>query len=65
MLALKNRVLMELQKHGIGKPAANVAPAPAAGSAQKPQASAAAGAAAAAPAPAPPAARPHAAPAAA
>ncbi|CAJ8548979.1 putative fimV C-domain protein [Burkholderia pseudomallei] len=48
MLALKNRVLMELQKHGIGKPAANVAPAPAAGSAQKPQASAAAGAAASA-----------------
>ncbi|KVL00474.1 FimV/HubP family polar landmark protein [Burkholderia territorii] len=32
LLALKNRVLMELQKHGIGKPAAtsNVAPAPAA-----------------------------------
>ncbi|CAI8693500.1 pilus assembly protein FimV [Burkholderia pyrrocinia] len=31
LLALKNRVLMELQKHGIGKPAAtnNVAPAPA------------------------------------
>ncbi|MDR6502064.1 FimV-like protein [Burkholderia ambifaria] len=30
LLALKNRVLMELQKHGIGKPAAtnNVAPAP-------------------------------------
>ncbi|CAM8829205.1 FimV/HubP family polar landmark protein [Burkholderia pseudomallei] len=48
LLALKNRVLMELQKHGIGKPAANVAPAPAAGSAQKPQASAAAGAAASA-----------------
>ncbi|WP_175984010.1 FimV/HubP family polar landmark protein [Burkholderia vietnamiensis] len=32
LLALKNRVLMELQKHGIGKPApsGNVAPAPAA-----------------------------------
>lgn len=30
LLALKNRVLMELQKHGIGKPAANVAPATAA-----------------------------------
>ncbi|RQS24619.1 FimV/HubP family polar landmark protein [Burkholderia sp. Bp8998] len=31
LLALKNRVLMELQKHGIGKPAAtnNVAPVPA------------------------------------
>ncbi|WP_441460802.1 FimV/HubP family polar landmark protein [Burkholderia thailandensis] len=48
LLALKNRVLMELQKHGIGKPATNLAPtparpAPAAGSEQKPQASAAAG----------------------
>ncbi|AJY38732.1 hypothetical protein I6G56_31980 [Burkholderia humptydooensis] len=51
LLALKNRVLMELQKHGIGKPAANVAPAPApaAGSAQKPQASASAGTATSAP----------------
>lgn len=47
LLALKNRVLMELQKHGIGKPAANLAPppAPAAGSAQKSQAGAEAGAA--------------------
>ncbi|AJX35875.1 FimV/HubP family polar landmark protein [Burkholderia oklahomensis] len=47
LLALKNRVLMELQKHGIGKPAANGAPtpAPAAGSAQRPQASAATSAA--------------------
>ncbi|AOJ05156.1 hypothetical protein WS70_25935 [Burkholderia mayonis] len=46
LLALKNRVLMELQKHGIGKPAANGAltPAPVAGSAQKPQPSAAASA---------------------
>ncbi|KVD78893.1 hypothetical protein WS62_28135 [Burkholderia sp. ABCPW 14] len=51
LLALKNRVLMELQKHGIGKSAANGAlttPAPVAGRAQKPQASAVAGAAASA-----------------
>ncbi|AOJ06438.1 FimV/HubP family polar landmark protein [Burkholderia mayonis] len=51
LLALKNRVLMELQKHGIGKPAANGAlttPAPVAGRAQKPQASAVAGVAASA-----------------
>ncbi|KVV44747.1 pilus assembly protein FimV [Burkholderia territorii] len=49
LLALKNRVLMELQKHGIGKPAAtsNVAPAPAA-----PRAAANESASAAAPSPA-------------
>lgn len=54
LLALKNRVLMELQKHGIGKPAAtnNVAPAPApAPSAPRPAANDA-GASAAAPSPA-------------
>ncbi|WP_063551344.1 FimV/HubP family polar landmark protein [Burkholderia territorii] len=49
LLALKNRVLMELQKHGIGKPAAttNVAPAPAA---PRPAANESASAAASSPA---------------
>lgn len=51
LLALKNRVLMELQKHGIGKPAAtnNVAPAPAPAA---PRPAANDGASAAAPSPA-------------
>jgi len=51
LLALKNRVLMELQKHGIGKPAAtnNVAPAPAP-AAPRPAANEGASAAASSPA---------------
>ncbi|MDN7903852.1 FimV/HubP family polar landmark protein [Burkholderia diffusa] len=53
LLALKNRVLMELQKHGIGKPVAtnNVAPAPApAPAAPRPAANDGASAAASSPA---------------
>ncbi|MBR8184174.1 pilus assembly protein FimV [Burkholderia ambifaria] len=52
LLALKNRVLMELQKHGIGKPADtnNVAPAPAPAPAAPRPAANDAGASAAAPA---------------
>ncbi|KWB93925.1 pilus assembly protein FimV [Burkholderia ubonensis] len=53
LLALKNRVLMELQKHGIGKPAATGAAAdagrPQAPSAPRPAAAGDAGASAAAP----------------
>ncbi|KWF97765.1 pilus assembly protein FimV [Burkholderia diffusa] len=52
LLALKNRVLMELQKHGIGKPAAtnNVAPAPVPAPAARPAANENASAAASSPA---------------